>query len=146
MALVDLLRNVEMFAGLSDEQLELLADRFEERTLERGDVLFKQGEQGDTMCLIQEGFLEVVFEPQDGVEKPLVRLGPGQSVGEMTLIDRGPRSATVWVISDRTQIASITREAFDTLCEANTDLGYQVMRNIAADLSFRMRFRDIRGT
>lgn len=145
MALVDLLRNMEMFAGLSDVQLGLLADQFEERTLARGDVLFKQGAQGDTMCLIQEGFLEVVYEPQGEAEKALVRLGPGQSVGEMTLIDRGPRSATVWAVSDTTVIASITREAFEALCEANTDLGYRVMRNIAADLSFRIRFRDIRG-
>lgn len=146
MALVDLLRNVEMFSGLSDEELGLLAEQFEEQTLEKGDVLFKQGEQGDTMCLIQEGFFEVVFEPEEGAEKALVRLGPGQSIGEMTLIDRGPRSATVWVVSDTAIITSITREAFESLCEANTDFGYRVMRNIAADLSFRLRFRDIRGT
>jgi CRP-like cAMP-binding protein len=142
--LVNLLSRVEMFSGLNEEQLALLASIFEERTLSQGEVLFEQGAAGDGMGLICEGFVEVVDEASgEAGGRTLVTLGSGQSVGEMALIDRGPRSATARAAGDRTIIAWVGRRAFEQLCESNTAIGYVIMRNIAADLSFRLRHRDL---
>ncbi len=144
MDLIKLLRSVEMFSGLSDEQLSQLADIFEERTLHEGEVLFRQGDEGNSMAIICEGFVEVVIESSDTPQgRTIVTLGPGQSVGEMALIDRGPRSATVRAAADHTVVVCVGREAFERLCESNTAIGYAIMRNIAADLSFRLRHRDL---
>lgn len=146
MELAKLLRSVEMFAGLTDEQFEKLAGIFEERDLKEGEVLFKQGDIGNSLCLIKSGFVEIVVETDDdATPKTIVNLGPGQSVGEMALIDQGPRSASVVSATDDTTVAMVTREAFEELCEKNTAIGYQVMRNIAADLSFKLRHRDLTG-
>jgi CRP-like cAMP-binding protein len=131
-----------MFAGLNDHQIAKLAAVFDERTLHEGEVLFSQGDEGDSLCLIREGFVEVVLEENEG-ERVLVNLGPGQSVGEMSLIDLGKRSASVRAVVDHTVVALVTREAFDKLCQENTDIGFLIMRNIAADLSFRLRRRDL---
>ncbi len=142
--LIKLLRSVEMFSGLSDEQLSQLADIFEERTLHEGEVLFRQGDEGNSMAIICEGFVEVVIESSDTPQgRTIVTLGPGQSVGEMALIDRGPRSATVRAAADHTVVVCVGREVFERLCESNTAIGYAIMRNIAADLSFRLRHRDL---
>lgn len=142
MELSNLLRSVEMFAGLTDEEFDQLAGVFKQRRLADDEILFRQGDPGDSLCLIQQGFVEIVAE-MDGEERALVNLGPGQSVGEMSLIDQGTRSATVRASSADTVVATVSREDFERLCEQHTSIGYKVMRNIAADLSFRIRRRDL---
>jgi CRP-like cAMP-binding protein len=63
----------------------------------------------------------------------------------MALVDRGPRSATVRAISKETIVQVISRDDFEELCEKNHHLGYVVMRNIAADLSFKLRHQHLTG-
>ena len=143
MELVKLLRSNELFAGLSDEQFGKLAGIFEEQAFGREDVVFAQGDKGDRLYLVREGFVEVVAEKGD-VDKALVQLGAGQSFGEIALIDQGARSATVRAITDGAIIAFVGRDAFERLCESDTAIGYRVMRNIAADLSFKLRHQTLR--
>ena len=142
MELNKLLRSVEMFVGLTDEEFTQLAGIFQQRHLAEGEILFRQGDPGDSLCLIQQGFVEIIAE-NNGHTKTLVNLGPGQSVGEMALIDRGTRSATVRAATEDTIIAVVSRDSFEELCGHNTNIGYKVMRNIAADLSFRIRRRGL---
>ena len=82
-------------------------------------------------------------QTEDSMGGPLqVTLGQGQSFGEMGLVDRGPRSATVRADSD-TDLYAINCEQFLELCELLPQLGFQVMLNIAADLSFKLRHRNL---
>ncbi len=139
MELVNLLKTIEMFANLSADQLKKLAALFEEKTFRADEVIFKQGTEGDSFFIIQEGFVEIVVER----ERTLVNLGPGQIVGEMALVDRGTRSATVRAATDATIVYLMSSEKFEELCETDTAIGYRVMRNIAADLSFKLRHRNL---
>ena len=61
----------------------------------------------------------------------------------MSLIDMGPRSATVRCTSDGSQLYVIRRDDFVALCEEDSDIGYKVMRNLAAELSFKLRHRNL---
>lgn len=144
MELVTLLRSNELFAGLNDTQVEALAKVFKERTFAQGELVFSQGEPGDRLYLVREGFVAVVAETPDGADKALVNLGTGQTVGEIALIDQGTRSATVRAIGDGTILAWVDRDTFEKLCESDTAIGYRVMRNIAADLSFKLRHQTMR--
>jgi CRP/FNR family transcriptional regulator len=144
MELVKLLRSNELFAGLNDAQVEALARIFNERTFSRDELVFSQGDIGDRLYLVREGFVAVVAETPAGADKALVNLGAGQTVGEIALIDQGTRSATVRAIGDGTILAWVDREAFERLCENDTAIGYRVMRNIAADLSFKLRHQTLR--
>ncbi len=143
MELIKLLRSNEFFVGLTDQQFAKLAAIFEESHYKKGELIFSQGDKGDRLYLVREGFVEVVAETESA-DKPLVQLGPGQSVGEMALIDQGTRSATVRAITDGAVIASVAREAFENLCDTDTAIGYRVMRNIAVDLSFKLRHQTLR--
>ncbi|MCC6905853.1 MAG: cyclic nucleotide-binding domain-containing protein [Anaerolineae bacterium] len=146
MELAKLLRSVEMFAGLAPDDLQKLASIFVERHLQENEVIFHEGDIAESLFLVMSGFIEVVKEDSPRSEgRVLVNLGPGQSVGEMSLIDHGLRSATVRASTSDTVIASVSREAFDAFCESNTLIGYRVMRNIAADLSFRLRHKDLQN-
>ena len=61
----------------------------------------------------------------------------------MALVDGGPRSASLRAISDPTVVQVIHRSDFEQLCTKNTRLGYIVFRNLAADLSFKLRIRNL---
>ena len=135
------LKSVELFEGLSAEELDSVLEICHQRIYKTSDLITEQGLPGDELFIIQEGFVEVLRgESQtDSNPKAVVNLGRGQIVGEMALVDHGRRSATVRAISDETLVQVIQRDDFDRLCESNHHLGYTVMRNIAADLSFKLR-------
>ena len=148
MEIKQILRGVELFEGLNEEELEAVVRLCEERRYNRDDIIAQQGAPGEEFFIINNGFVEVVVETPNAPRRVIVNLGVGQTVGEMSLVDRGPRSATVRAISEPTVVQVIRRDGFVDLCENNTRIGYVVLRNIAADLSFRLRQRhlsDIRG-
>ena len=135
--IVDLLRDVEMFQGLGERPLRRLASLFDLRRLEKDQILFRQGDAGDRIFLVKEGFLAVVV-----ADHVVVALGRGQSVGEMSLVDQGKRSATVQAAVEGTVVLCAPSADVVAFCGKNPKIGYGIMQNIAADLSFRIRHRD----
>jgi CRP-like cAMP-binding protein len=145
MDIIQLLKGVEVFEGLSDEELKRVAAICREAQHRKGDLITTQGEEGDELYIVQNGFVEVtVGEADEGGAAPrsVVNLGTGQVVGEMALVDRGPRSATVRCVTDAT-LNVIEREAFERLCQSDHHIGMVVYRNLAADLSFKLRHRHL---
>ena len=144
---LNVLRQAELFEGLSPEDLQAIAALCQVRTFRTGEIITTQGQHGDELFVDCQGFVEVTqTDPAgDGEPRTVVQLGPGQIVGEMSLVDRGPRSATVRALTDGTLLQSLKREAFLELCQTQPRLGYIVMRNIAADLSFKLRHRNLTG-
>lgn len=145
MDLLAVLGNVELFNGITPYELEAVSKICRERSYHAGDVLTKQGEPGDELYVICDGFVEVLrsVTPSDPSPRAVVNLGQGQIVGEMALVDLGPRSATVRTISEKTVVQVIQRDDFKRLCDENYHLGYIVMRNIAIDLSFKLRHQHL---
>ncbi len=144
MALIDLLRTVHLFSGLSHEQLDRLLAISEEEIYQDGDIIFEQGAKGDKLYIISEGQVEIRIRKQpDGPERSQVFLGRGQVFGEMALLDEGARSATVRCSRDRTVLRTIEDGAFAQLCGTDTAIGYIIMHNMAMDLSFKLRHRNL---
>lgn len=137
----NLLSDVEMFMGLSDKERAGLFSVFRERRLEPGEVLFRQGDRADSLYIVRDGFLEVLGEGA-GAGRILVLLGRGQSVGEMSLLDRGLRSATVRA-ADAAVVLETPFRDFVRMLERRPDVGRRVMRNVAADLSLRLRHHNM---
>jgi len=71
-------------------------------TLERGDVLFREGEPGDRLYVIGTGKIKLGRRAPDGRENLLAILGPGEMIGELSLFDPGPRTATGTAVADTT--------------------------------------------
>ena len=144
MVLVDLMRTVGLFNSLSDDQLQRLIDIGEEETYYEDEIIFEQGDEGEKLYFIREGQVEIRLRRHpDEPERSQVYLGRGQIFGEMALLDLGTRSATVKCCQDETILHSIAHEAFTTLCTSDTAIGYVIMRNMAMDLSFKLRHRNL---
>ena len=144
MALVDLLRAVALFDGLNDSQLQQIIDISQEAIYNDGQTIFKQDTEGNHIYFIREGQVEILIrrKPHEP-ERSQVYLGRGQVFGEMALLDEGKRSATVRCSRDGTALHIISRADFDDLCSTNTGIGYIVMRNMAMDLSFKLRHQNL---
>lgn len=148
MNIVTVLKQVDLFRGLDDKQLEQISNIANEEIFQTGEQICQQGDYADTMYIISEGQVEVIVHGNNGHKESVVYLGSGQVIGEMTLVDAGKRSATVIAVEDKTQVYSVPHDSFTELCEVNTDIGYMIMRNIAQHMSFKLRhidFEDSKG-
>ncbi|MBF8283274.1 MAG: cyclic nucleotide-binding protein [Anaerolineales bacterium] len=139
---VELLKGVDMFEGLTEQELRRVAAICREAKYAKGQIVTSQGEEGDEMFIVRDGLVEVTVGEAGEGPRTVVNLGTGQVVGEMALVDRGPRSATVRCVTDAT-LNVIERDAFENLCQSSAQIGMVVYRNLAADLSFKLRHRHL---
>jgi CRP-like cAMP-binding protein len=151
MPLIEFLRRSELFAGLSTEQIEQIAALGHELVYQNGDVIVREGETSNDVYVVCQGMVEVLVTKGSIADvlgppqmKSIVELGPGQSFGEMALVDRGARSATVRCVEDGTRVHVIPRQELLALCDSDPRVGYMLMHNVASDLSFKLRHRNLR--
>ena len=150
---IDILRRTDIFYDLTGAQLEMLASICEERAVKLGDIIFEENSQGDEMFVIARGAVEILVDPSivggPGAKKrgsmpvTIATLRSGQTFGEIALVDQGLRTASARCAETETQLLAIQRNKFMKLCDTYPEMGYRVMRNIAADLSFKIRGSDL---
>lgn len=101
----DTLASVDLFAGLEKKDLQLLAGACQERKYSQGSTLIKQGDTGVGLYVITAGTVHITKETDpDRAEIDLGTAGPGNVLGEMSLLDDLPRSATVTAVDDVTAL------------------------------------------
>ncbi len=137
-----LLKLVSLFRGLDDHQLEHVAQITHTETFDADAAIFHQGDAGDKMYIVENGQVEIQVKDNAGLLNSVLIMGQGQIFGEMALLDQGDRSASVIALQPDTVVYSVSGEAFKTLCETDTAIGYIMMRNIALDLSFKIRHQN----
>ncbi len=144
MDMKELLKKTELFRGLTDSELAKITSICQERSLSSGELFAVEGEPGHEMCIIKHGLMEIELrQGEDLPPKAIIHLGTGQLIGEMSLIDHANRSATVRAIQTPTSLLVINHQDFHDLCEENAHIGYIVMKNMASDLSFKLRHRSL---
>lgn len=128
--LVKSLSQVPLFAGLKGKQMKAIAGSFaRERSYDAGEVIEKEGDMGVAFYLIRDGSVEV----RRG-EKPVTKLGRGQFFGEMALIDKQPRSATVVAAEPATKCLLMPVWTFRAKLENDPKLALGVMKELARRL------------
>ena len=114
----------------------LLSELFEgavAHDLRDGEVLFRAGDVGDGCYRIQTGLVKVVVTSQQGEERIVSLLGPDAIVGELSMIDGGPRSASVVAIAN-CSLSFLSRAKFQTCIEAHPELTSYLMKTLARRL------------
>lgn len=140
--LLSIIKGIELFRGLEDDQLQRLAAISQRETYKDGDLIFAEGSPGDSLYIIAKGEVEVQMRDGQGDYRATLYLGVGQVFGEVALLDEGVRSAAIAAASPETVVYRLTRAAFQDLCAADLALGFLMMRNLALDLAFKLRHRN----
>jgi len=113
----DDLAAVEMFRSLPDDAIAALSERAVLRRLDAGEVVFEEGDLGESLFVVREGMLKVV-RPALGQSLVLDRLGPGRAFGEVAVLNETPRLASV-ISVEPSQVVEIAKADLDEVLEAN---------------------------
>ena len=132
------LKRLDWFSELPEEMLNALAAEVHKRSLSRDEILFRKGEEGDSLFIISSGWVKVVTEDTQGGEVVLNRVGAGEIIGEMALLDNEPRSAGVVALSETT-VLELKRNDFMEILKQQPHLALSVIRNFSS----RMRYNTI---
>lgn len=125
---IELLRQVGLFRACSEKELSNIAGICDVVSAKEGDVLCQEGKVGGEFFVIADGKAEVTLR-----KKHLNTVGPGSFFGEMSLLDHGPRAATVTAGSDMTLLVLDPRQ-FDSLLKETPSVAYKVMKTLAERL------------
>ena len=135
--------DIKLFESLSSEEVRKVVRACELEVYEPGDKLFEQGDEADALFIVGRGELEVVAQSPMGEKVVLARLGPGTVVGEMSLIQGGPRSATVESVSV-SEIFRLDHESFELMRREREPGAYKIILGLAATVGERRRETDAR--
>jgi len=122
-----------VLSGLPERLLSELFEGAVAHKLLDGEVLFRAGDVGDGCYRIHRGLVKVVVTSQQGEERIISLLGPDAIVGELSMIDGGPRSASVVAIAD-CSLLFLSRAKFQTYIESHPELTSYLMKTLARRL------------
>ena len=126
----NVLKAVPFFTQLSEAELELVRSLAAEKHYPKNAVVLTEGEMGDALYLIQSGKVKVFIGDQDGREMILKILGPGDFFGEMSMIDKQPRSASVTTL-EASVFLVLSHSSFEKCVEKIPRIANMVMRVLA---------------
>jgi len=127
------LKSIIWFDGLPDDMLAVLAQKAQERKLSKDEILFHKGDKGDSLFVILSGWVKIVTQDIDNNEVILNKVGTGEIIGEMALLDYEPRSAGV-VALEKTSALELSREDFMEIMKGQPDLALSLIRNLSSRL------------
>lgn len=142
-ALVRFLSRVPLLEGMPQAELEELSAIFTPLPMAPGDAVGREGGPADAFYVVARGRLLVQKRVPNAAPVTLARAGPGVLLGEVSLIDRGPRSATV-VAPAPALVLRCEREDFERLFRGGSGPALRFVDRLAADLSRRVREADAR--
>jgi MFS superfamily sulfate permease-like transporter len=131
------LSETALLRGLRQAQLARVQAMLQEQKLAAGSVLFQEGDSGDGVYVLTQGSISIVGGSK-AVRQRFVSYSPGAMLGEIAMLDGGNRTADAVADSDSV-VYRLSREKFDSLAETDPVIGERLARNIARNLSERLR-------
>lgn len=127
---LDALRDSALFRRMGEAALARVNDRMVRRRYRRGEVIFHEGDPGESLHLIVEGRVKIGRVSPDGNEAIVASLGPGESFGELVMLDGAPRSATATAL-EPTETLTLSRDAFVQLVDDDPGFRWALFAGIA---------------
>ena len=129
---IDLLRNIPLFRNIDSPKLKLLAFTSERLTFHPGEVLFRQGDQGDAAYIIVQGDADVIINTPGG-PLTVAKIKKNDFVGEIAILCDVPRTATVKATSELVTLR-IAKDVFFQLVQQFPQMSVELMRELAGRL------------
>lgn len=144
------LRRSPLFQGILPDDLRRLARGMAQRRYRRNEVIFHEGDPGESLHVVVEGRVKITRESMEGEEAIVATLGEGETFGELVLLDGAVRSATATAI-EATETVTMTRAAFSALVDGSDPFRWQLLGGIAhrlrrlTDQLAEVHFLDLTG-
>jgi CRP-like cAMP-binding protein len=129
----DVLAKAGLFQGIAEEAAEAVAASLAYADYGRGETVFAEGEQGDTLYIVLDGKVKIGRRATDGRENMLSVMGPSDMFGELSLFDPGPRTATATVVTDA-RLASLAHSSLRPWITDRPEIAEQLLRVLARRL------------
>ena len=123
------LQQVPMFSGLNNESLQLLLGRSRKLKFRKAAALLTEGETGESLYVIVKGKVKIFVSDENGNEMTLFVEGPGSYIGEISLLDNEPRTASA-VTLEACEIISISKASFKEVITENPDIAFEVINEL----------------
>ncbi|MGH3656597.1 MAG: Crp/Fnr family transcriptional regulator [Micromonosporaceae bacterium] len=129
----EVLARCGLFQGVDPEAAEALAKELEYVEVRKGDVLFTEGEPGDSLYIVTSGKIKVGRRAADGRQNLIAVMGLSDMVGELSLFDPGPRTATATAVTD-SRVARLRKAALRPWLSNRPEIAEQLLRVLARRL------------
>ncbi len=133
----EFLTEVAIFSDLTHHQRSILTDRLTAQELPEGQVLFAQGDPGDALYIVRSGSIEIAVQTGENEEVPVATLDPGSFLGEMSIFDHAPRSATCRARESST-VLRLDEDDFSALITAEPTAAISIMYRMLAITAERL--------
>jgi CRP-like cAMP-binding protein len=131
------LKKLPLLAGLPDDVLVQLAAKVTSHEMVKDEVIFRQNDPGDAVYFIRLGWVKIVLNDSGGNELTINEIGPGEIIGEMSLLDEQPRSAGAVALSPL-EMLRLGNNDFRAVIDRHPELGMLFARNISERLRFNV--------
>jgi CRP/FNR family transcriptional regulator/CRP/FNR family cyclic AMP-dependent transcriptional regulator len=146
MKMIRFLQKIPLFQALSPRQLQSISQDVQPRHFKRGAIIFREGDPGQLIYLVQSGQVRIYVNGLNGSETSVILFGrPGDMFGELAVIDGLPRSATA-VALDKTSLYTISRENFRQHMLHNPQLALNFMKELTHRVRYNTRQMDSLAT
>jgi CRP-like cAMP-binding protein len=129
------LQKTDLFREVELTDLQALVERMQEEHYDSGAVLFRAGDTGDTMYIIQSGNIRIYMNDETGKEIALTQYGKNEIFGELSPIDQRPRSASA-AANDALDVLVLHREDFLAFLDERPQIGLAMMRSLSQRLRY----------
>jgi CRP/FNR family transcriptional regulator, cyclic AMP receptor protein len=129
----EVLARAGLFQGIDAEVAAPIIKELEYVDVSRGEVIFAEGEPGDSLYIVLSGKVKVSRRAQDGRENMLAVMGPSELIGELSLFDPGPRTATALAITD-TRLAKLKQSMLRPWITQHPEIALQLLHVLARRL------------
>ena len=127
-----------LFAGVTEDELEIIIKSCTEQTFLAGDVIFAEGDSGDSLWIIESGRVEIFKTIRGDVDRVLGTFGAGEIFGEMSFVDGSKRSAGARTI-EPSHVFCLQRSQFDGLAKTHPGIAINTFAALAAIMAERLR-------
>jgi CRP/FNR family transcriptional regulator, cyclic AMP receptor protein len=128
-----IIRKAPLFSALDDDASHALRASMVALKLNKGQILFKEGEEGDRLYVVVHGKIKLGTTSADGRENLLSILGPGEMFGELSLFDPEPRTSTATAVTD-VRLVSLAHDAVIGLVTSSPQTSLELLRRLAQRL------------
>jgi CRP/FNR family cyclic AMP-dependent transcriptional regulator len=137
----DRLRSITIFKDLDKNELEIVHKHVFEQSVKKDSVLFAEGMPGELLYIIMSGRVEIIKKTKDNEKIVLATMGVNEIVGEMSLIDSEPRSATGRTSEDSVLLV-IKKQSFNEILQSDPRTAAKVLMGLLKIISRHLRMTD----